>query len=367
MPLLAFRWAAATSMLLTCVTGCSDTGPTSPESGNLPSGAAVGQLAGSAAGVDWTSTMARGQLLRAGETRSVLSLPAGERPEGIVLVPGGIIYVGDRHRDPDTGAFVRNEILRVDRRGWVSRVADLGPAPAGAPGLLGLATNRLGEVYGAFASFDPATSGVYRVGPDGSGVERLPGSEAIIFPNGLTFDAFGDLYVTDSLAGVVWRYRRDGAFVAWIRDPSLAPVAIPGFPPLPGANGIVYQPSRGLFVANTSRGTIVRIPVDDAGGAGTPEIVASGLVGIDGLAAYPQGPLYFVNAGANLLGIPPVGRVHPETGEVTPVTSDLEAFDDPTSVVLGWGAYAPGTAFVVNADIFPPTGAGPGIVQIGLR
>ncbi|MGH7503438.1 MAG: SMP-30/gluconolactonase/LRE family protein, partial [Longimicrobiales bacterium] len=180
--------------------------------------------------------------LEVGSVRPVVTFSAGESAEGIALDRRGNMYVGLRQLDPATGAFMRNEVVRIDRDGGVTSIADLGPASSDGAGVLGLATDRHGDVYAAFASGIIATRGVYRIASDGSSVERIAGSEGVTFPNGLAFDARGRLYATDSFDGAVWRYASGGAFEKWIEDPLLAPVAIPGFPPLPGVNGVVSRP-----------------------------------------------------------------------------------------------------------------------------
>ncbi len=117
------------------------------------------------------------------------------------------------------------------------------PHPLGSQGLLGLAIDRFGNLYAALASFNPDTHGVYRIGPDGTDIERLTGSENIAFPNALTFDIYGRLYVSDS-TGAIWRYV-DGTFGndPWTQDPLLEPLPNDPFGfPLPGANGIGFYP-----------------------------------------------------------------------------------------------------------------------------
>jgi len=54
-----------------------------------------------------------------------------------------------------------------------------------------------------------AGAGVYRVDRYGA-VELLPGSEQIVFPNGLAFDHRGNLYVTESLSGSAGDYGQGG-------------------------------------------------------------------------------------------------------------------------------------------------------------
>lgn len=305
--------------------------------------------------------------LEPGEVQVIASFSAGKRPEGVTVDLRGNLYVGLRHHDPATNAFVHNDILHYDAAGQLVPIADLGAASPGAQGILGLATDIRGSVVAAFAAGSPAIRGIYKMAPDGSAVERLPGSENILFPNGLVFDSAGNLYATDSAAGAVWRCRPSELCEPWIQDVLLTPAAVPGFNVLPGANGIAYQPRYGIFVASTARGLIVRIPIEPGGAAGSLQVVVSGFIGIDGLTSRYRGPLYFVNAGANVLGIPAVYSVDPQTGVVTVLPGSLSAFDDPTTIAVSRGAVGPHSAFVVSADLFAPTGAGPGVLRLGLN
>jgi sugar lactone lactonase YvrE len=117
--------------------------------------------------------------------------------------------------------------------------------------------------------------------------ERLPGSAGMRTPNALAFDADGDLYVTDSEDGTIWRFPRTGTGALWLRHPLLAHA--PGFGV--GANGILFRPPGTLFVANTEQGLIVQIPIERSGAPGEPHVVASGpeLLTVDSLAIDPQG------------------------------------------------------------------------------
>jgi DNA-binding beta-propeller fold protein YncE len=79
--------------------------------------------------------------------------------------------------------------------------------------------------------------------------------------NALTFDSAGNVYVSDSFQGVIWRTGpRGGAPTAWVKDALLTTA---GYPPF-GANGII------------------RVPVT-AGVAGKPDVFTSSINGADGL------------------------------------------------------------------------------------
>jgi hypothetical protein len=109
---------------------------------------------------------------------------------------------------------------------------------------VGLAFTPDGTMYAAVPAAnvasgqtDPAGRGVYRIGRDGTPV-RVPGTEAMIFPNDLRSDERGTVYATDSVGGSVWRIPRNGPARLWVHDPLLegTGAAGAGFPL--GANGI---------------------------------------------------------------------------------------------------------------------------------
>ena len=207
------------------------------------------------------------------ETVVTFSPAAGEFPEGVTVGVTGTTYVS-------LIAPVA-QIRKIDRDGDQSVLAQFGTAGFGP---LGLATNSSGDLYVCLASFDPATRGVYRVAPDGA-TTRLLGTEAILFPNGITLDPHGDLYATDSIAGAVYRIPRGGAAQLWFSSPLLAGNGSAGLGFPLGANGIAFG-KKEVVVTNTEGARLVRIPVLPDGTAGAASVVAEGptLFGADGVA-----------------------------------------------------------------------------------
>ena len=115
------------------------------------------------------------------------------------------------------------------------------------------------------------------------------------FPNGLAFDQHGNLFVTDSSLGTIWRIpSRGGAATAWLSSPLLA-----GDPSLSGtgANGIAFWHGD-VYVANSDQMSIVRVPVSRNGSAGTPRVyVADPSIGFaDGIAFDARGSLYVASS-----------------------------------------------------------------------
>jgi sugar lactone lactonase YvrE len=90
--------------------------------------------------------------------------------------------------------------------------------------------------------------------------------------NSITFDEAGNVYVTDSHQGIVWKVGPSGgAGAIWVESPLLKPASqTPGI----GANGLAFNNGKtALFVANTANDTIVKIPVSGAALApGKPEV-----------------------------------------------------------------------------------------------
>ncbi|MFQ5569996.1 MAG: SMP-30/gluconolactonase/LRE family protein [Rhodothermales bacterium] len=321
------------------------------------------------------SSFASAKHLLPGQMETILSMPAGESLEGIALDKRGTIYVGNRRND-ETGRI--SEILRITPDGVVSVFATLPTAAPEAIGVLGLVTDASGNVYAAHVTQDPATHGVYRINSTGSVVERLAGSEALIFPNALTFDARGTLYATDSFGGAVWRYGRGGTFTRWSQNGLLAAVPVEGAPfPIPGANGIAFFPPNTLYVANTSQFSISRIRIAPDGSAGDAEVVAQGLdlFSIDGIAVDVHENVYGVLAASNaeetgtpINPVPPLVKVNTRSGGVTAVLQDMSAFDAPTSLAFGRGRSDQQSLFIANSALFGPltNGPGAGVVQMGV-
>jgi sugar lactone lactonase YvrE len=212
---------------------------------------------------------------------------------------------------------------------------------------------------------DPDTNGVYRLAGDG-GRERLPGSENIILSNGLALDRQGDLYVSDSVLGAVWRIPRGGEAEAenWLQHEWLA-----GCDDIPGANGVAFWKDS-LYVANTGLGLLVRVPILKDGTAGEPEIVAGDsdcdpendeLFGIDGIALDVHGNVF-----ALLVLQHKLVRIDPSDGSHTALLTDEDGLYNPASIAFGTGKGDRQNVFLTNFALLPPAPAnslGPGVLK----
>lgn len=298
---------------------------------------------------------------------TVLSLAPGNRPEGIAVNRTGDVFVGNRLIG---GTVTFNDILRITPDGNAAVFAALPDTNASAEGLLGLTVDARGRVYAALVALD-GNHGIWRVSRDGTRTELLPGSRDIVFPNALTFDRTGNLYVTDSFGGAIWRARPGGSFTRWVADALFEPLPSDPFGgPLPGANGIAFFPPDILYVANTEQSLIARVRIEPDGSAGAVEAVTSAFAvpTVDGIAVDAHGQIYGVLPGFSLLQTSPLVRIDPGTGAVTAIVTEVvgaSAFDTPLSLAFGGGRWGVKTVLVTNGDLpVVPGGPGPGVVKV---
>ena len=244
---------------------------------------------------------------------------AGQNTEGIAVDRRGTIYVsvsflGDLWR-LRPGSTVPRPFGHVD-----------GIVPGRDFGMTGLALDAHGNVYAGVQSADPAANGVWRFDRRTGEASRLPGSEAIVIPNGLVFDGRGNLYITDSTGAIWWVPRRGSIATVWLRDLALTGDGSLGL--FLGANGIAYR--HGVFsVTNTERRTVLRIP-KVGGGAGPISVLATLPAGDnpDGVALDGHGNAFVaLNIANKIEKITPGGSFH--------VVASGGSLDFPSSLTFG--------------------------------
>jgi sugar lactone lactonase YvrE len=266
-------------------------------------------------------------------------LAQGQTPENIAPAPGGHAYV----------TFARaRQIAEVSPGGAVRVLATL-PAPAdggvrtpalGFPLTVGITRAHDGTLYFLYATGTADLTGVWRMRPGGR-PERIAALPADGLPNGLALDArTRTLYVADSVHGTIWRVpTAGGTATAWSTDPALAPS---GFL---GANGLkIHQGA--VWVSNLDRGTVLRIPVLRGGRAGTAQIRADGMPGIDGFAFTGRGDQFL----AALDQSNEVALVRGD-GSRSTVLDAADGLQNPTSIALrGHTAYVLSAAWSTAED-----------------
>jgi len=213
-----------------------------------------------------------------GEVERFASLPAGNKnPEGITADKRGNIYVTTfdvTRAEPGGRMFV------YSRHGELKRAVNIQNS---SQFLLDLAfhpqTGRLLVIDFGMArvlTVNPHTgeSSVFTTIPDVD-PSADPG------PNVLTFDKAGNVYISDSFQGIIWRTGPNGgAPIQWAASDLLKPNGIPPF----GANGLAFNNAgTALFVANTANDQIIKIPVVAGGAAGPAAVFVNSVNGADGL------------------------------------------------------------------------------------
>lgn len=323
-----------------------------------PALAAQGVASGS---VNMGSTHAKpkiGPVLPFGNLRAAGGL------EGLAISPKNEVYAA---------AQVEGIIYRITPAGEVSVFADFGFNEEDAF-LIGLAVDRDNSVYAAVVGcFRPDLNGVWHVDPSGNPTLAFPMPVlndvcGASIPNALAFDDVGNLYVTESAQGEVWRLGANGAEL-WVQDDLLK--ARPESLNQVGVDGIAYR-KKSLWVNNLDTGTMVEIPIQKDGRAGIPRLFAEGLGHPDGHQFDVQGNLWVTNLGyeewdaldgstRNVLRVKPDGTV-----EVAISTEQLSGSTGstllPASPVFGFGRES-STLFLGGAPL-DPNDPNPNVVKV---
>ena len=272
------------------------------------------------------------------------TLPDGVRfPEGITANPAnGDIYVGTFDAPPNNNP---NKLLRFDRTGRLVASRDFGNTP-----LLGLEFDRINnKVYIAnVGNFAGVASKIQRVAADLTGLQDVaivPGiaapaprtvanpdgsSDTITFgsgarvPNAMVFDSQGNLYVSDSFQGAIFKITNPNACTpdctveTFSHDPLLATA---GFPPF-GANGLAFNSDESaLFIANTGDDRVLKLEML----SGTKQITvfAESINGADGIAFDAHGRLWVAaNQSDEVVALNASGKVVAKLGDFLGIRND---------------------------------------------
>lgn len=243
-----------------------------------------------------------------GTVETFATLPSGfGYPEGITVDRQGNLYVA---------TFAVNaggrpgQMFVYDPQGHLIRQVSV----AGASNLLlGLAFH---PQSGALLVLDFGNPRVLQVDPvtgAASVFATIPTLVGGPGPNALTFDHDGNVYVSDSFQGIIWRIAPGGGLATvWLNDPLLRTSGVPPF----GANGLEFNRNESaLFVANTGDDRIIRIPVIN-GAAGSAEVFVNSVNGADGLIIDEHDNLWVAaNQADEIVVIDPTGKVIAKLGD----------------------------------------------------
>jgi DNA-binding beta-propeller fold protein YncE len=296
------------------------------------------------------------------------TLPDGVRfPEGITANPSTeAIYVATFDFGPNS-----NKLLRLGKNGQLAGQRDF----AGTP-LLGLQFNSLdNKVYicnfGASkiqriaADFTDATviedvAFIPTIGPPPDRVVGNPDNsqDTIHFgnsfpaPNGLIFDGSGNLYISDSFQGAIFRINNAHTCstpcqVTMVKHDGF--LATAGFPPF-GANGLALSgDGTKLFIANTGDDRVLQLDL----GTGNLTVWAESINGADGIAFHHGRLVVAANQADEVVILNDRGRVIAKLGDFLGIESDgsPRGLLFPASLVI-----VDDTMFVTNLAL-PLTGA----------
>jgi sugar lactone lactonase YvrE len=247
-----------------------------------------------------------------GPVNTFAVLPEGSGgPEGIEVDPRGNVYVASLGIAADGPVGGPARIFVYDRSGRLLRQLEI----AEASQLLGLGWR---AATGTLLAIDFGNRRVLEVNPltgASSVFMELPlAAEDPSSPNDLTFDRAGNVYVSDSFQGTIWRANPDGSGVtAWIENEPLLQTS--GVPPF-GANGLRFDNAEtALYVANTGNDTVVRFPIA-AGQPGAPELFTNSVNGADGLLVDEDDNLWVAaNQADEIVVLDPSGRTIAKLGD----------------------------------------------------
>jgi DNA-binding beta-propeller fold protein YncE len=261
-------------------------------------------------------------IVKTDAARRFAVLPDGVRfPEGITANPNTeAIYVGTFDFGPNS-----NKLLRFNKKGQLVAQRDFDVTPllglqfnpwdkkiyiANVGALVGKAS-KIQRIDADFTDNTPVedVALIPGVGPPPKRVVDNPdGSQDTIFfgnnapaPNGLTLDYHGNLYVSDSFQGAVFRidhaHECDASCsVTTVKHDGLLTTA--GFPPF-GGNGLALNRNgTKLFIANSGDDRILQLDLK----TGELNIWAESLNGPDGIAFY-SGRLVVVENQSDVVSI----------------------------------------------------------------
>jgi sugar lactone lactonase YvrE len=238
--------------------------------------------------------------------------------EGLTVGPDGNIYVPTFGFNA-AGALIGNAVLFVIRPdGTVLRQVTILNS---SPHMLGLGFN---PVNGFLLVLDFGAGRVLKVDPaTGNSSIFMTPTLAGSGLNGLTFDAAGNVYVSDSFNGVIWKTGPNGGTpTIWSNDPLLGPGT--GLTPPFGANGIEFNNAGTMmYVANTAFHQIIQIPVESGGTAGKASILITGINAPDGIAIDRHDNLWIcANQEDKITVIDTNGKVIAKLGDFNGITHD---------------------------------------------
>ena len=246
-----------------------------------------------------------------GDTDVFAILPDGASgPEGFAVAPNGDVYVTTFGFSSSGAVGGLGQLYVFDHDGQLIRRKSVAGSTSH---LLGIGFH---PTTHALLVIDFGAAKVLKVNPTTGAstvfmtVTTPPGSTGL---NALTFDSSGNVYVSDSFNGIIWKTGSGGGVAtAWVTDPLLTTTGVPPF----GANGLGFNKAgNALFVANTGNDTIVKIPVI-AGTPGTAAVFVNSINGADGVVLDSHDNLWVAaNQADEIVVVDPTGKAIAKLGD----------------------------------------------------
>lgn len=305
-------------------------------------------------------------LLRAITTAMPVREPVRPLEGETVYRAGPGDFIESLAAEPDGGLLMTllytGTIMRLSPDGKTQVIARLPGYRPGSPGFICLIRENEGTVYATVQNQNPAgqpVSQLWRMNLNGE-FEEIVTFPPEAQPNGLAFDGRGGIIVGDNLAGL-WHVDPARSSVArWSLDPLLTRRDYIGM--LPAANG-VQRIGDVVYVTNSDRGLLLRLPIAKDGSAGVPTVVASGVPG-DDFALDTDGTAYVTTHPHDS-----VIQVAPD-GTSTVIATAAQALAGPTSAVIMKDRGVRYLYVANDGGIFanrPPSDQTPGITRYRLE
>ena len=231
-------------------------------------------------------------------------------PEGIAVDGHGNVYVTTFGFNAAGGVGGPGKLYVFNEGGRLIRQVSIAGS---TPNLLGMGFHPSSH---ALLVIDFGAAKVLQVDPfsgTSSVFMTVPTPAASTGLNAITFDRSGNVYVSDSFQGVIWKTGPGGGLAtAWVTDAKLATAGVPPF----GANGLGFNSAGdALFVANTGSDQVLRIPVA-GGNPGAPEVYVNSINGADGLVLDRFDNIWVAaNQADEIVVLDPKGKVVAKLGD----------------------------------------------------
>lgn len=262
-----------------------------------------------------------------GEVETFAVLPQGSTgPEGLVVGNDGTVYVATFGFNNHAAVSGLGQLYSFDSHGKLLHQVSVAGSSSHLLGLGIHPTTRALLVIdfgaGVVLKVDPRTG-------ESSVFMTVTGSSGL---NAMNFDKAGNVYVSDSFQGIIWKTGPGGgAGQIWVKSELLVPFtskssaesAVPPF----GANGLQFtNKGDALLVANTANDQIIRIPVTD-GAPGTPEIFVNSINGADGLIIDSQDNIWVAaNQSDEIVVLDATGKAIAKLGDFKGLSRDGTPF-----------------------------------------